>query len=220
MHRYISLFLIAVGLMQSAFGQNNSTSESQGLNSAKSWDNEINKYRDEGEKFSSYELAQKVSALKANERLRRKPNASVFSNDAHPDQLKAIGYLDVLHKRRIAGESEAAFQYGIHELAICSAILKYGGEQTTPIVCEKALDSLKLAANSSDPRAMRVVAVIYEEGLGVSPSSYLAADWYIKAARQYEKQGQREGALENLELALKAVPDHPAGLKLKSKLLR
>jgi hypothetical protein len=52
------------------------------------------------------------------------------------------------------------------------------------------------------------------------PSKLVAAEWFVKAADQYNKDGSRDEALASVEAALNSVPDHPAALKLRSAMLK
>lgn len=212
----LGALVITTGLMPLAFGQPNSTNEAQSSEYADA----VQSFEHDAQGKSTYEIAQEISALKQSVRLKRKPNSSIFSNFDDPDSMKAIGYLNVLKKRRDDGDPEAALQFGIHELSICDAIQANAGRGLAQPVCSSAMDSLKLAAQAKDPRAMEALGVMNNEGLGQRASKYVAADWFIKASQQYDIEGNRERALQTLEEALKAVSDHPGALELRKKLLK
>lgn len=82
-----------------------------------------------------------------------------------------------------------------------------------------AFESFKVAANHDIAAAQFNLGIMYMDGQGVNESKYAASDWFIKAATQYNKQGDRDRALTALEKALNLVPDNPKALKLRKKLL-
>jgi TPR repeat protein len=139
------------------------------------------------------------------------------------DTIKAVGYFRELEARRKANEPAAAFYYGIYNWRICNG-LESGDKAKFADVAKncwlESLESLKVASNAQIAEASFNIGRMYEEGWGVSPSKFVAADWFVKAAQQFKHSDSRDGTLMSTEAALNIVPDHPAALRLKKALLK
>ena len=129
----------------------------------------------------------------------------------------------VLSNRRDKGEVAASFYFGIRNWKFCQGLQRLDKGQLGNAVVDcwnKCLDSFKFASAAQVPAASFNIARMYENGFGVIPSKYVAADWYVKSAEQYNKAGSRDEALTSLEAALTAVSDHPAALRLRKAMLK
>lgn len=62
------------------------------------------------------------------------------------------------------------------------------------------------------------IAVMYEQGNGLTRSKLAAAEWYAKAGRQHLKNGDRERALAALERIEEIDAKHPDAVKLRALL--
>jgi TPR repeat protein len=67
---------------------------------------------------------------------------------------------------------------------------------------------------------MSMVGEMYRDGIGARPSRHLAADWFVKSAKQRNANGDREGAIRALEEAFNVAPDHPAAIELRASMLK
>lgn len=180
---------------------------------------DMKKYEIEASKMDSHSISQEMDSCREVLRLKLKETGSIFGLFGEPCNLKSAGYMLVLEKRRKAGDGDAAFYHGINQAHICSVVSEVEQKNSTP-VCSDALESLKFSANKNDPRAMKALGRIYSQGLGVELSKYVAADWFVKAAKQYQSENSRERALGAMESALNLVPDHPGAIALRNQLLK
>lgn len=132
--------------------------------------------------------------------------------------------LAVLIERRDKHESSASFLYGLFELNLCSSMYQNKSEAIDQSfitnTCDDAKRSFIIASEAKNAQAMYFIGMIYKNGFGVIQSNYVAADWFVKSAKQSQKNGDREHALISLEEALKLVPDHPTAIVLRNELLK
>lgn len=107
-------------------------------------------------------------------------------------------------------------------MAICLAVdrVSTGAPSDLSYSCWKdTQDAYRIASAAGNYEATYRIGQIIERGQGTTASEFVAADWYVKAGEQSMKAANREGALIATEAALRAVPDHPAGLRLKKALM-
>ena len=181
----------------------------------------IASYKKEATTMGSYEIYQEVEKSKETLRIKQHSSKSYIYEVGDRDLQKATGYMSVLEDRRKANDPAAAFYFGLHEAQICMTLSKnkqlaHGANK----VCTDAIDSFKIAEKANDPRAMEALGTIYKKGLGVKASKYVAAEWFVKSAKQYSVENSRDSALSTLEEALILVPDHPGALRLRKELLK
>jgi TPR repeat protein len=139
------------------------------------------------------------------------------------DSYKAGGYAVALEERRKDKEPSGAFYFGVYNWRICGGMQSVDKGQLGDAVKNcwlESFESFKLASTTGIPAASFNIARMYENGWGVMPSKLVAAEWFVKAADQYNKDGSRDEALASVEAALNSVPDHPAALKLRSAMLK
>jgi len=173
----------------------------------------IEQYKREAATMSSAKIHEEVESIQ--ETIRLLPGKNLGDHLS-----KATGFLLVLEERRKANQPSAAFYFGLFQLKICRAHVKTRNlEPTTQKLCKESIDSFAVAVKGNDARAMAILGKIYKEGLGVNPSKLVAADWFLKSAKQYQIENSREGALSAIEEAVNLVPDYHEALAFRKKLL-
>lgn len=136
-------------------------------------------------------------------------------------------YLQELMNRAKTGQPSAMFNFGFYRYQICTIVKAQGMDASGAPMCTQAFDDIKAVAENEkiriiymSPASMSLLGEMYLNGIGTKPSRYLAADWYIKSAKQQEANGDREGSIRALEEALNIIPDHPVALQLRARLLK
>lgn len=178
----------------------------------------IERYKSEAKLMSSYKIYQEYE--KSSELLRLKYGDNFEPRIYYdPENQKRAAFFIILRERSKNKEPYACLCYGLLQLRLCRVL----SEQTeagslTKEPCSDALENLKVAARNNNPAAMQFIAIMYKDGLGVKKSKYVAADWFIKAAKQWHHLNSRENALSTIEDALNIVPDHPGALRLRKLL--
>lgn len=136
-------------------------------------------------------------------------------------------YMQELMNRAKARQPSAMFNYGWYRYQLCGTGKKQGIDVSSASMCAQAFDDLKAVAENTKisilfiaPASMSMLGEMYRDGIGTRPSRYLAADWFVKSAKQRNANGDREGAIRALEEALNAVPEHPAAIELRATLLK
>jgi hypothetical protein len=176
----------------------------------------------EAEKISSVEVYKELERLDTARasRIARNPDSWIFGTD---EDQRDYGFSAVLNRRRDNGEVAASFYFGIRNWKYCQALRSLYKDQMANRAADcwsKSLESFRVASAGQVPEAAFNIARMYENGFGVIASKYVAADWYVKSAEQYNKADSRDEALTSLEAALAAVPDHPAALRLRKIMLK
>jgi TPR repeat protein len=135
-------------------------------------------------------------------------------------------YIQELMNRAKAGQPSAMFNWGWYRHQLCSTGKKQGVDVSSAPMCAQALDDLKAVAENPKisilyiaPASMSILGEMYRDGIGTKPSRYLAADWFVKSAKQRNVNGDREGAIRAMEDALNVVPDYPAAIELRALIL-
>ena len=186
------------------------------------------RYDQEGKALRTADLYQELTRLDAAKKSRlalaNKPEeilASVFKMT--DDDMRAISYASVLQKRGEAGDPYASFFYAVRQWDLCLQLQRQTGESWANQAKEcwqGLMPALKRAADAKIADASFNIARLYENGFGVTPSKLAAADWYVKAADQYNRNKSRDEALTAVESALNLVADHPAALRLRKAMLK
>lgn len=176
-------------------------------------------YEDEASKLSTTDVFKEIQRRLAIQDAKPKGSSLLEFNE---DTYKTVGYVSELAKRRSRNEPLAAFYHGLYNWRVCAGLAVGLGQQNSAVqACwQESLASYKIASNASIAPASFNIGRMYENGLGVTTSKFAAAEWYVKAANQYNELQVRDEALTSLEAALKAVPDHPAALRMKNVLLK
>lgn len=139
------------------------------------------------------------------------------------DDMRSWEYASVLKKRGEGTDSLAAFFYGFNQWKTC---LLYERQSSGALAKQAAtcwqeiMPFFKKASSSGLADATSNIGKMYENGFGVTPSKYAAAEWYVKAAEQFNKGGSRDDALTVLEKSLNLVPDLPVALRLRKAMLK
>lgn len=179
-------------------------------------------------KLDTLELYNEIARLdseKDSKRALLTPNQLVSSLMAFTDDdFRSMEYEKVLKQRGEGSDTEAAFFHGFHQWKTCLLYERQSSTGTAKIAAScwqhDVMPFLKRASAAGLPDATSNIGKLYEAGLGVTPSKYAAAEWYLKSAEQYNKRGYRDDALTNLEKSLGLVPDLPAALRLRKALLK
>jgi tetratricopeptide (TPR) repeat protein len=183
-------------------------------------------YERDGQALPTYELYKELLRLDAAERSRValvKPEDFFNPLKTTDDGWRAIAYVAVLQKRGESGDPYASLYYGVRNWDICLRLQRHSSDvlpRMTKECWQDLVPAFKRASDAQIASATFNIARMYENGFGVMPSKLVAAEWFVKSADQYHKQGARDDALTSLELALNLVPDHPAGLRLRSAMLK
>lgn len=136
-------------------------------------------------------------------------------------------YIQELMKRTEARQPSAMFNWGWYRYQLCVTGKNNGIDVAIAPVCTQALDDLKAVAENSkisilfiSPASMSLLGEMYRDGIGTRSSRYLAADWFVKSAKQRQVNGDREGAIRALEEAFNVVPEFPAAIELRASILK
>ncbi len=178
-------------------------------------------YRDEASKLSSSAIFKEMERLRNIQALKNQSAGLTFAMDE--DSFKSVGYATALEARRKTNEPAGAFFWGAYNWRICGVMQGADKGQLGDAVKNcwlESLESFKVASAGEISGASFNIARLYEKGWGVTPSKLVAAEWFVKAANQYNKDGSREEALTSVEAALDMVPDHPAALRLRNAMLK
>lgn len=142
-------------------------------------------------------------------------------------EIEIESYMQELMNRAKARQPSAMFNFGWYRYQLCGTGKKQGIDVSSAPMCAQALDDLKAVAENPKisilfiaPASMSMLGEMYRDGIGTTPSRYLAADWFVKSAKQRNANGDREGAIRALEEVLNAVPEHPAAIELRATILK
>ena len=139
------------------------------------------------------------------------------------DDKKSVLFATVLEKRSESGEIAASFYNSVYQWRYCNMWLRQNTSQADKLATEcwqKVLAGFKRASEANIGDASSNIARMYANGFGVTPSKFVAAEWYVKAADQYNMRKDRDEALTAVEAALNLVPDHPAALRLRKAMVK
>ena len=118
-----------------------------------------------------------------------------------------------------AGDLTAAFYWGYLNWIEGERITDTKTELMRNYQSEKfkeAYSGFSSASEGGVAAASWNIAVMYEQGHGLTRSKLAAAEWYAKASRQYLKEGEREKALAALEHIEEIDPKHTEAIKLRA----
>lgn len=181
-------------------------------------DQAIYAYQDEADSLSSFDIFKELGRLDKVQTSKIAETGNWFDVD-----LKAVAFATVLETRRKKGQPDGAFYFAMYNWERCSMMQR----QTSKVFLDEApscwtetMESFKVASAAGFGDASFNVARQFENGYGVISSKLAAAEWYVKAADQYNKTKDRDSALTAVEAALTAVPNHPAALRLRKSMLK
>lgn len=185
-------------------------------------------YEREAQVLNIDSLVKELERLDASKRSRialSKPEDAFAAAFTTTDEdMRAISYATVLQKRGENGDPFASFYSGVREWDLCLRLQRSNTSENwaMPIkeCWQRVMPALKRASDGQIAPASFNIGRLYENGFGVTPSKFVAAEWYVKAAEQYNKIKSRELALTAVESALNIVPDHPAALRLRKAMLK
>ncbi|WP_202741476.1 hypothetical protein [Acinetobacter sp. 'aerobic (ED)'] len=139
-------------------------------------------------------------------------NASSFQTN-----LKLHPYITEIRNRGKNGDIEAKFiSNSLWNRNICEGMMEqkmYSVGDT----CSSVINNLKEIANNKKDRrytaqSMESLGDIYNKGVVASKSDLLAAEWYYKAAVEYNNLGKRDESIRTLEQALNILPSYKPAL--------
>jgi hypothetical protein len=139
------------------------------------------------------------------------------------DDARAFAYSSILKKRGEDGDPGASYYHAIHQWDFCLKLQQSNNESLKKGAKECWQGVMRALKRSSDVEVASAsfnIGKLYEYGFGVNLSKLVAAEWYVKASEQFNKEKSREDALTALEAALNLVPDHPAALRLRKVMLK
>lgn len=139
------------------------------------------------------------------------------------DDMRAISYATALQKRGEGGDPYASFFYGVRQWEYCALLQRQPGDawaKSSQECWQGVMSAFKRASDAQMADASFNIARLYEVGFGVTTSKLAAAEWYVKAAQQYNNKNSRDEALTAVERAVELVPDHPAALRLRKSMLK
>lgn len=181
-------------------------------------DQAIYRYEDEAEKLTSFDIFKELERLDAAQTAKIAATGNWLDIDP-----KAIAFGSTLEGRRKKGQPDGAFYFAVHKRKYCAMLQQQSSkmlsDQASPCWSE-TMEAFKVASTAGFGDASFNIGRQFENGYGVIPSKFAAADWYIKAAEQYNKAKDRDQALTAVEATLEAVPNHPRALRLKSMMLK
>lgn len=128
------------------------------------------------------------------------------------DELKALA---------ASGDPEAEFYWGYHNWEEGLRAAASSGKMFQDLAnnfFKEAHIGFRVASDAGFAPASWNIAVMYEQGNGVTRSKLAAAEWYSKAGHQYLKAGEREKALAALERIEEVDKKHPYAIKLRAVL--
>lgn len=218
--KLIWLTLLVFGLLAGAGVGAQSDADARARADAEQISKKFEAYRAEASNLSPAEVHEEIRRLQAILRLKNQGRFS-WASMLDEESIKVGGFLGALKDMRKRLNVDAAYYFGLHEVAICARMLEAKVDSSS---CSDALDSFTVAsadgAIGGREEGTFAIGQMYERGLGVSRSNYVAADWYIKASRQATLNGNRSGALQAIESALRVVPEHPVALRVRADLFK
>ena len=176
------------------------------------------------------EVQTSLSKVYSDELMQRIITLETDSEFRHGDAKKRAmleSYLQEIMNRAKSKQPSAMFYYGFYRYQICIMGKKQGLDVSSAPMCTQAFEDIKTFAENEkikilfmSPSSMSILGGMYSGGIGTKRSKYLAAEWFIKSAKQWEANGDRENAIRTLEDAMNEVPDYPEAIKLRKKLLK
>ncbi len=136
-------------------------------------------------------------------------------------------YIQELMERANAKQPSAMFNYGWYRYQLCSTYKNKNADISSAPMCVEALNDLKAVAENPKisilfiaPASMSMLGEMYRDGIGTKSSRFLAAEWFVKSAKQRNLNDDREGAIRALEDALDVAPEYPAAIEFRETLLK
>jgi len=186
-------------------------------------------YRQEAKNLSPFEVFRELQRLDAARDARTQLQTpdqlarGAWTFGQSDEDKKAVSFGSVLETRSQAGDVAASFYNGVYRWRFCRALAAQNNAQAENLVTEcwrNVMAGFKRAAEANVADASINVARMYANGFGVTASKFVAAEWYVKAAEQYNARKDRDEALTAVESALNLVPDHPGALRLRKAMVK
>jgi tetratricopeptide (TPR) repeat protein len=185
-------------------------------------------YERDGRALNTYDLYKEVVRLdtikKSRTSMATKPE-EIFAEAFRytDDDARGIEYWSLLKKRSDGGDTGASYYYAIYQWDFCLRMQQSNNEflvKDSKECWQGVMSAFKKASDAQIASATFNIGKIYQNGLGVTPSKFVAAEWFVKSADQFNKEKSRDEALTALESALNLVPDHPGALRLRKAMLK
>lgn len=211
--------LLSIGLLLAQIEQN-VHSQTATQKSANEYEERTMFYEAQASALTSFAILESLQLQDRLQSLKPFDISKLFEMDEN--FYKSVGYTKVLQKRKDDKDPLGAFFYGAYKWDFCARTERASIAQPQDVkkCWLEVFDSFKIASDAKVADASMNIAKLYERGRGVTISKFAAADWYVKAADQYNAQKERDDALAAVEAALNAVPDHPAALRRKKAMLK
>ena len=176
--------------------------------------------------FDLFKELQRLDASREAKTALQKPEdalKNMWSFGVSDDDKKSISFSTALGKRSDTGEVAASFYNSVYQWQYCNMWMRQNTSQADKLAIEcwqKVMAGFKRASEASIGDASSNIARMYANGFGVTTSKFVAAEWYVRAADQYNARKDRDEALTAVEAALNLVPDHPAALRLRKAMVK
>lgn len=132
---------------------------------------------------------------------------------------RAIAYTASLEKRSDDRDPTSAYYAGRNQSRMCRWMASHGREADDIARCwNRTISTLKIASEAGFGAASKQIAFLLAEDHPRKVSRPEAASWYVTAANQYLKAGDRNAASAAVRKALKQVPNYAAALYLQQTL--
>ena len=181
-------------------------------------DQAIYRYEDEAEQLATVDIFKELERLDAAQTAKIAANGNWLDVDP-----KAMAFASVLEARRKKGQPDGAFYFAAYKWKYCAMLQRQSSKPVSdlaPSCWGETMEAFKVASTAGSGDASFNIGRQFENGYGVILSKFAAADWYIKAAEQYNVAKDRDHSLTAVEAALAAVPDHSKALMLKNFMLK
>jgi len=185
----------------------------------------MNKFQAEASLLPAQKIFDEIERIRTILKLRMELGKSMFELGLTEDGAKGSGYALALEDKKEKFDVDGSYYWGLYNLKICgglSSIPDTNGTQKTYVdqCLLKSLKSFSVASDGGDAASSHSIGSMYENGYGVDSSKLIAADWFLKAARQALKNENRALTLRAIESTLRVFPNNPEALRLKDNLFK
>lgn len=185
----------------------------------------VNKFKAEASQFAAHKIFDEIERIITIQKLKMELGKSMWELMLTEDAAKYSGYASALEDKKEKFDVDGSYYWGLYNLKICSGLSSgpdnKGTQKTIVDKCLlKSLKSFTVASDGGDEASSHSIGSMYENGYGVESSKLIAADWYLKAARQAHKNENRALALRAIESALRVFPNNPEALRLKDNFFK
>ena len=185
----------------------------------------MNKFKAEASQLPAHKIFDEIEKINTILKLRMELGKSMFELMFTEDGAKGAGYASALEDKKEKFEVDGSYYWGLYNLKICGGLSSgqdtKGTQKNYVDQCLlKSLKSFTVASDGGDEASSHSIGSMYENGYGVKSSKLIAADWYLKAARQAHNNENRALALRAIESALRVFPNNPEALRLRDNFFK